>query len=300
MHVFGLQPLDPEFGNVICTHCSKPVLKSAILEHTANCKKIRQGGAVKPTISISQASNTSAAASSALASGADDPKKNAKKRKASDMDGPDLTSPAAKKRAKPTPRVTKGRMKGPVDVDRQCGVINDKGLPCSRSLTCKSHAMGAKRAVEGRSKSYDELLLEWNRAHKPNFVEPVKRQTKEEKKQQKEKEKAEKLKAKQAEKESALAAALAAGEKPKKSGGSKKKAKVDAAIEVAVEEEVIADPMEQQLEVDRLVSAVRTLRQSGYGAAPLAVPMDARLFFIKRRELVASSRDLLTQALQGW
>ncbi len=41
--------------------------------------------------------------------------------------------------------------KGPIDVDKQCGVINDKGLPCSRSLTCKSHSMGAKRAVEGRS-----------------------------------------------------------------------------------------------------------------------------------------------------
>jgi len=189
---------------------------------------------------------------------------------------------------------------GPVDVDRQCGVINDKGLPCSRSLTCKSHAMGAKRAVEGRSKNYDELLLEWNRAHKPNFVEPVKRQSKEEKKLQKEKEKAEKAAAKLAEKESAMAAALAAGEKPKKSGGSKKKTKVEFMVDAPQEEEVVMDAMEQQLEVDRLASAVRTLRQSGYGAAPLAMPADARLFFLKRREMVLSSRDLLSQALSSW
>lgn len=78
-------------------------------------------------------------------------------------------------------------MKGPVDYDKQCGVINDKGLPCSRSLTCKSHAMGAKRAVQGRSRPYDELLLEWNRLNNPNFVEPVKRETKQERKERKEK-----------------------------------------------------------------------------------------------------------------
>jgi SAGA-associated factor 73 len=219
-----------------------------------------------------------------------------------------------------------------VDVDRQCGVINDKGLPCSRALTCKSHAMGAKRAVEGRSKPYDELLLEWNRAHKPNFVEPVKRQSKEEKKLLKEKEKKEKAALKAKEKEEAVKAALANGEKvPKKysksgtaagssgslgqggtggtsthgggggGGSAKKKGKVEFSIDPSLEEErVTMDDMEQQIEVDRLVSAVRTIRQSGYGAMPLAVPNDARLYFLKRREVVVSSRDLLTQALQGW
>lgn len=158
--------------------------------------------------------------------------------------------------------------------------------------------MGAKRAVEGRSKPYDELLLEWNRAHKPNFVEPVKRQTKEEKKAQKEKERAEKAAQKQAEKESALAAALAAGEKPKKSG--KKKAKVEFLVE-EVEEEVVLDPMEQQLEVDRLVNVVRTLRSNGFGATPMARPSEGRLFWLNRREVVVQSRESLAQALgNGW
>ncbi|SCZ89690.1 BZ3500_MvSof-1268-A1-R1_Chr9g10559 [Microbotryum saponariae] len=61
------------------------------------------------------------------------------------------------------------RAGGPVDVDRQCGVINDKGLQCLRSLTCKTHSMGAKRSVPHRSQPYDVLLHEWQRANKPNF-----------------------------------------------------------------------------------------------------------------------------------
>ena len=60
--------------------------------------------------------------------------------------------------------------RGPVNLDRQCGVINNKGLPCSRSLTCKSHSMGAKRHVPGRSQPYDTLLFEWQKATNPAFV----------------------------------------------------------------------------------------------------------------------------------
>lgn len=33
--------------------------------------------------------------------------------------------------------------------------------------------MGAKRAVAGRTRPYDELFLEWQRAHNPNFKEPA-------------------------------------------------------------------------------------------------------------------------------
>lgn len=51
-----------------------------------------------------------------------------------------------------------------VDVDKQCGVslVGQDGEPlgglCARSLTCKTHSMGAKRAVKGRSQPYDVLL----------------------------------------------------------------------------------------------------------------------------------------------
>lgn len=59
----------------------------------------------------------------------------------------------------------------PLDVDKQCGVINEEtGQPCLRSLTCKTHSMGAKRSVPGRSRSYDELLLDWQKANNPAFL----------------------------------------------------------------------------------------------------------------------------------
>jgi SAGA-associated factor 73 len=105
----------------------------------------------------------------------------------------DLSLPP-KKKFKPITKVTKGRVKGPVDYDKQYGIINDKGLPCSRSLTCQFHSMGAKHAVLGRSRNYDDLLLDWQCANNPNFVEPVKSEFKAEKKGKRECEKLEKKK----------------------------------------------------------------------------------------------------------
>ena len=52
----------------------------------------------------------------------------------------------------------------PVDVEKQCGVWDpEKQSMCARSLTCKSHSMSAKRAVQGRSQPYDILLSLWQR-----------------------------------------------------------------------------------------------------------------------------------------
>ena len=93
-------------------------------------------------------------------------KKGLKERKAS----PYPEEPAMKKN-KPSAKVTKAHLKGPINYDRQFSVINDKNLPCSRSLTCKFHSMGAKRAVQGRPRNYDELLPEWQLANNPNFVQ---------------------------------------------------------------------------------------------------------------------------------
>jgi SCA7, zinc-binding domain len=85
--------------------------------------------------------------------GADD-----KKRKATD-DGDAPTS----KRKKKEPKPKTGKLKGPVDVEKQCGVPLPNGLMCARSLTCKSHSMGAKRAVMGRSMRYDVLLAQYQK-----------------------------------------------------------------------------------------------------------------------------------------
>jgi len=196
-------------------------------------------------------------------------------------------------------------MKGPVDYDKQCGVINDKSLPCSRSLTCKSHSMGAKRSVLGRSRPYDELLLDWQRANNPNFVEPVKRESKAEKKAQREKEKQEK-------KRLASEAAAALGIDPstiKKASTTtsskkvSKKAAAAAAAAVRMAEgmgdtitEDLGD-LDSETELDDLVKSVRTAQDKGLIGVPLAAPCDAGSWFVQRRERTRCCRDLFMAAL---
>lgn len=47
------------------------------------------------------------------------------------------------------------------DPDKHCGVVSfEGGKPCTRSLTCKSHALSLRRTVEGRAKPFDALLAE--------------------------------------------------------------------------------------------------------------------------------------------
>ncbi|KAF3924787.1 hypothetical protein ABW21_db0200994 [Orbilia brochopaga] len=95
--------------------------------------------------------------------------KNSKKRKAQDGKtslsrlydkGKEKEGPKTKKtkKEKPAPKP-----KGPVDVERQCGVPLPNGQLCARSLTCKSHSMGAKRAVQGRPAPYDTLLAAYQK-----------------------------------------------------------------------------------------------------------------------------------------
>ena len=93
-----------------------------------------------------------------------------------------------KQEPKPKPKAAKGPFNanmhevladtlslGPVDVERQCGVIIKEGVQCARSLTCKSHSMGAKRAVPGRSLPYDMLLAAYqkkNQAKQQSMTPP--------------------------------------------------------------------------------------------------------------------------------
>ncbi|XP_072050333.1 LOW QUALITY PROTEIN: uncharacterized protein [Amphiura filiformis] len=47
------------------------------------------------------------------------------------------------------------------DANKHCGVwIEDIKRQCTRSLTCKTHALGLRRKVEGRRKPFDDLLKE--------------------------------------------------------------------------------------------------------------------------------------------
>lgn len=88
-------------------------------------------------------------------------KKMGKKRKADEDAG---KAPKQKKTKKDEPKPKSApKAKAPVDVERQCGVITPNGVPCARSLTCKSHSMGAKRAVPGRSLPYGMLLAAYQK-----------------------------------------------------------------------------------------------------------------------------------------
>lgn len=89
--------------------------------------------------------------------GTDDTKKG-KKRKADEDD-----KEPKKKKKKDEPKAKTAKPKGPVDVEKQCGVSLPNGAQCARSLTCKSHSMGAKRSVPGRSLPYDMLLQQYQK-----------------------------------------------------------------------------------------------------------------------------------------
>lgn len=53
-----------------------------------------------------------------------------------------------------------------LDLQKHCGVtISPSGLPCLRSLACKSHSLASKRAVVGRAVDFDILLEEYMRTH---------------------------------------------------------------------------------------------------------------------------------------
>ncbi|KAJ3178778.1 hypothetical protein HDU87_003333 [Geranomyces variabilis] len=67
------------------------------------------------------------------------------------------------KTPKPIPRPIN---KGPIDLDKHCGVRIDLGTLCQRSITCKIHSVGLKRQVQGRSQLYDTLVAEHRRPAK--------------------------------------------------------------------------------------------------------------------------------------
>ncbi|TFK17321.1 SCA7-domain-containing protein [Coprinopsis marcescibilis] len=282
MKLFGSQPLSnlSDIGIVKCKDCDKPVLRSFAAEHKELCATIRAG-------------------KHKGSKGKFDTDPNKKRKSSVEPDDPSLP---AKKKLKPAVKVTKGRLKGPVDYDKQCGVINDKGLPCSRSLTCKSHSMGAKRSVE-RSRPYDELLLDWQRANNPNFVEPVKRESKAEKKEKREREKQEKKRL-EAEAAALLGLDASTSKKASAANAAKKASKKAAAAAVRAAEDRKAeavsedlDDLDSEAEVDALVTAVNNAHEQGVTGVPLAVPCDAGSWFVQRRERARCCRDLLVAAL---
>lgn len=168
------RPLEDNPDLQQCKHCKKSVLRTSAKAHIAGCLKLKKEKAQrkKEAREARERAKEAARAAEDGKGGADDDddsdddkkagKKNGdekgKKRKADGtLEGPK----AKKKKDEGKGKVTK--TKGPVDVERQCGVILANGQPCARSLTCKSHSMGAKRAVPGRSLPYDMLLAAYQK-----------------------------------------------------------------------------------------------------------------------------------------
>lgn len=72
---------------------------------------------------------------------------------------PEKTFPKSKKSKR-----SKGKNRSAKDVEydpnKHCGVVIDENKRCLRSLTCKTHLISLRRAVEGRSKKFDKLLAD--------------------------------------------------------------------------------------------------------------------------------------------
>ena len=61
-----------------------------------------------------------------------------------------------------------------LDLEKHCGVwIGDINRACTRSLTCKAHSLTLRRNVQGRSRSFDDLLAE-HRAAKELLMKQLK------------------------------------------------------------------------------------------------------------------------------
>ncbi|TGJ84655.1 hypothetical protein E0Z10_g4086 [Xylaria hypoxylon] len=189
------RPLEDNLNLQQCRLCKKGVIKAAAKAHIDNCMKIKKEKAqrkkearearerAKEQAREEEARKADEDGDAKMNDDSDDdddgsPDKKAngkaskkvggkkpdgelkgKKRKA-DADA-DKGPKNKKKKEEPKPKVPKP--KGPVDVEKQCGVLLPNGQPCARSLTCKSHSMGAKRAVAGRSLPYDMLLAAYQK-----------------------------------------------------------------------------------------------------------------------------------------
>lgn len=174
------RPLEDKPDTVQCKHCRRPVLRHAAPAHIKDClnkkqEKIKKKKEAKEAKDAAQRKEkgdkgdangdddglpSKGARKSAAKGDDDDAGKKGKKRKA---DGDLEKGPNAKKKKKDEPKAKAAKPKGPVDVERQCGVPLPNGGQCARSLTCKSHSMGLKRAVPGRSLPYDVLLQQYQK-----------------------------------------------------------------------------------------------------------------------------------------
>jgi SAGA-associated factor 73 len=167
------RPLDDKVDTVQCKHCRRPVLRASSAAHIRDClnkkqeklKKKKEAKEAKDAALRKEKGEDDEGGKSRKSAikGASIDGDSAKKGKKRKLDGDAEKAPNAKKKKKDEPKQKGAKPKGPVDVERQCGVSLPNGGYCARSLTCKSHSMGLKRAVPGRSLPYDMLLAQYQK-----------------------------------------------------------------------------------------------------------------------------------------
>ena len=85
-------------------------------------------------------------------------------------------SSTKKRRASKTERRLLPLKEREFDPEKHCGVwMSDIHRACTRSLTCKAHSLTLRRAVQGRSRSFDDLLSE-HRSAKETIIKQQKDQ----------------------------------------------------------------------------------------------------------------------------
>ncbi|KAH7065781.1 SCA7, zinc-binding domain-containing protein [Paraphoma chrysanthemicola] len=168
------RPLDDKVDTVQCKHCRRPVLRASSASHIRDClnkkqeklKKKKEAKEAKDAALRKEKGEDEEGGKGARKSavkGAVIDGEGAKKGKKRKLEDGAEKGPNAKKKKKDEPKTKGAKPKGPVDVERQCGVPLPNGGFCARSLTCKSHSMGLKRAVPGRSLPYDMLLAQYQK-----------------------------------------------------------------------------------------------------------------------------------------
>ncbi|ORY10468.1 SCA7, zinc-binding domain-domain-containing protein [Clohesyomyces aquaticus] len=171
------RPLEDKLDTVQCKHCRRPVLRTVSAIHIREClnkkaekqrkkkeaKEAKDAALRKEKGEKDEDEGGKNNARKSAVKGAVVDGEGAKKGKKRKIDGDAEKAPNAKKKKKDEPKPKAAKPKGPVDVERQCGVALPNGGFCARSLTCKSHSMGLKRAVPGRSLPYDMLLAQYQK-----------------------------------------------------------------------------------------------------------------------------------------
>ncbi|KTW29212.1 hypothetical protein T552_01168 [Pneumocystis carinii B80] len=167
---YGYNPLSEAMKYIHCKNCGRVVLQNVFYKHAKVCNQSQD---VSSSTSREVYEKTMVELQNVSM-------KRSKKRQHSDEDSDTSTVNDANKSLKVEKYDYKDKnelkklksknilikQKASIDLEKQCGVLLPNGNLCSRSLTCKSHSMSAKRSVPGRSRPYDILLVHYQKKNK--------------------------------------------------------------------------------------------------------------------------------------